>query len=327
LPTQTRESRGIIIETRSLAGEGECRIQIIIGLRMKNKKTQPVENIDQRPGTLYVVATPIGNLEDITLRALRILKEVQLIAAENTEHTRRLCNHYGIRVKLTGYNQHNNVSKGQRLIEILKEGFDIGLVTSAGTPGISDPGSLLVNMAHEQGIKVSPIPGPSAVITALSACGLKVDRFVFLGFLPNRQGKRRIYLEGLSNEKRAMIFYEAPHRIKELLNDLYEIFGDRQISVLRELTKVYEEIKTGPISKILKDIGEDKIKGEFTIILAGNEKRGTISDIDLKQKIEALIKMKKTGAKAIAIRLSEELGINYRHVYRECLNIIKEKNL
>jgi 16S rRNA (cytidine1402-2'-O)-methyltransferase len=277
------------------------------------------------PGTLYVVATPIGNLEDITIRALRILKDVDLIAAEEPDHTRRLCSHYGIRTKLTGYNQHNSPSKGPKLVETLKAGSNIALVTSAGTPAISDPGSFLINMAHEQGIKVSPIPGPSALAAALSACGLKVDRFVFLGFLPNRQGKRRKYLKGLLNEQRTMILYEAPHRILELLMDMEEIFGDRRIAVLRELTKVYEEIKRGSISGILKDMDENRIKGEFTIILAGSEK-DDVPDLDLKERIEELLKGKEMGAKEIATRLSGELEINYRVVYRECLNIMKDMN-
>jgi len=289
-------------------------------------KNETADLIKEHPGTLYVVGTPIGNLEDITLRALRILKDVHLIAAENTEHTKRLCNHYGIRARLTSYNQHNSASKGPELIEILKGGPDIALVTSAGTPAVSDPGALLVNMAHEAGITVSPIPGPSALITAICACGLKVDRFVFLGFLPNRQGKRRKYLKELSNEHRTMVLYEAPHRIVELLNDLKEIFGDRQIAVLRELTKVYEEIKRGSVSDILKDMDEDRIRGEFTIILSGNEKEDELPDLDLNKRIGELLKGKKTGAKEIATSLSKELGVNYRAVYKECLKIMKENN-
>lgn len=294
---------------------------------MKDNKTETVDQKTQHAGTLYIVATPIGNLEDITLRALRILKDVQLVAAENTDHTRGLFNHYGIRAKLTSYNQHNNRSKGPELIERLKAGSDIALVTSAGTPSVSDPGSLLVNLALEQGIKVSPIPGPSAAITALSVCGLKVDRFIFIGFLPNRSGKRKKYLQELAHEQRTIIIYEAPHRVVELLNDLMEIFGDRLIVVLRELTKVYEEIKRGSISDILKDMDEDRIKGEFTIILSGNEKEDEAPEIDLKTRIVSLLKEQDAGAKEIATRLSLELGMNYRAIYRECLNVMKEMDL
>lgn len=290
------------------------------------------EDTDKTPqgchaGTLYVVATPIGNLEDITLRALRILKDVHLIAAENKDHTRHLCNHYGIKAKLTAYNQHNSASKAGRLLEILNAGSDIALVTSAGTPAVSDPGSLLIDMAHERGIRVSPIPGPSALTTALSACGLKVDRFVFIGFLPNKGGKRRKYLKELLNEKRTIILYEAPHRVLELLNDLKEIFGDRRAAVLRELTKVYEEIKRGTISDILEDMDENRIKGEFTIILAGSERDDEGPEMELKERIEELFKEKNAGAREIATRLSSELGINYRIIYKECLKTIKDMEI
>lgn len=297
---------------------------------MKEDKTKTDKGDNQPYGTLYVVATPIGNLEDITLRALKILKNTGLIAAENTNHTRSLCNHYGISVKLTSYNQHNRKSKGPRLIEMLKKGLDIALVTNAGTPVVSDPGSLLINMAHEEGIRVSPIPGPSAAVTALSVCGLKVDRFIFLGFLPNKEGKRRKYLKELRHEQRTMIIYEAPHRIRSLLNDLKEAFGDRPIVILRELTKIFEEIKRGSISHMLQDMDDDKIKGEFTLILAGDEKddekQNETRDIDIKKRIQKLLRLKKTGAKDIATRLSSELGINYRIIYKECLNIMKEMN-
>jgi len=293
---------------------------------MKDNKKGTAELKNQHAGILYVVATPIGNLEDITLRALRILKDVGLIAAENTSHTRGLCSYYGIRAKLTSYNQHNSKSKGPELIKALKGGSDIALVTSAGTPGVSDPGSLLINLAHEEGIRVSPIPGPSAAITALSVCGLKIDRFIFLGFLPNRSGKRRKYLRDLRHEQRTMIFYESPRRIIPLLNDLKEFFGDRPIVILRELTKVYEEIKRGSIPDILKDMDEDKVKGEFTVILTGDEKEKDVSDIDIKKRIGELLKGKKTGARDIAARLSSELGINYRVIYKECLSMMKEMN-
>jgi 16S rRNA (cytidine1402-2'-O)-methyltransferase len=279
---------------------------------------------NKRTGILYVVATPIGNLEDMTLRALRLLKEVSLIAAENTSHTRVLCSHYGIRTKLTSYNQHNHKSKGPALVRLLAGGADIALVTSAGTPAISDPGSILVNLAQEEGIKVSPLPGPSAVITALSACGLKVDRFTFLGFLPNKEGKRRKIIRELSNEKRTMIFYESPHRIKPLLIDLADILGDRQIVILRELTKLFEEIRKGKISDLLDTMDDDKVKGEFTIILEGDEGEKEIPDIDLKKRIRSLLKGTGTGAKDIATRLSGETGINYRVIYRECLAMMKE---
>jgi 16S rRNA (cytidine1402-2'-O)-methyltransferase len=273
-------------------------------------------------GCLYVVGTPIGNLEDITLRALRVLKEVQLIAAENTNHTRMLCSHYGIRTRLTSYNQHNCNARGRELVKILKFGSDIALVTSAGTPGISDPGSLLVTQALEEGIRVTPIPGPSAVISALSVCGLKVDRFVFLGFLPDRPGKRKKLLLEMRNEPRTMVFYESPRRIWSLLNEMMETLGDRNVAVIRELTKVYEEIKKGAISSVLTELNEENLRGEFTIILEG-EKKEDLKDNGLDERIEALLKSGKSGAKDIATTISEELDLSYRFVYKRCLDLMR----
>ncbi|MFC1534540.1 16S rRNA (cytidine(1402)-2'-O)-methyltransferase [Thermodesulfobacteriota bacterium] len=277
------------------------------------------------PGSLYIVSTPIGNLEDITLRALKILKNVDLIAAENVNHSRRLCNHYGIKTRLTSYHQHNQNIKGPELIGRLKSGSDIALVTSAGTPAVSDPGALLINMAIKEDIKVSPIPGPSAAIAALSVCGLRVDRFLFMGFLSNRTSKRRKDLKELTNEKRTLVLFEAPHRVKSMLADLNEILGDRQVVILRELTKVYEEIKRGSVSSVLKELEEDKIKGEFTVVVAGKEggKRGKSLDIRIKKRVEKLLKEDKMGVKEIAVKLSQEHGLNYRVIYREGLDLKK----
>ena len=185
------------------------------------------------PGTLYVVSTPIGNLEDITLRALRILKEVDLIAAESVEHTRALCRHFGIETRLTGYNQHNQGVKGPALIRKLQQGSSIALVTNAGTPGVSDPGVLLARQAAEGGIRISPVPGPSAVTAALSVSGMRGESFVFCGFLSSRAGKRRGELKELASEKRTLVFFEAPHRIEETLQDLQEVLGDRPMLLIQ----------------------------------------------------------------------------------------------
>jgi 16S rRNA (cytidine1402-2'-O)-methyltransferase len=278
-------------------------------------------------GCLYIVGTPIGNLEDITLRALRILKEVHLIAAENTNHTKALCSHYGIRTKLTSYNQHNCSSKGRELVRILKSGTNVALVTSAGTPGISDPGSLLVTQALEEGIRVTPIPGPSAVISALSVCGLKVDRFVFLGFLPDRPGKRKRLLLDLQHEPRTMVFYESPRRVSSLLKEMLDILGDRKIAVIRELTKVYEEIKKGSLSTVLTGMNEENLRGEFTIILEGEERKENLPDNELDERIKALLKTSKSGAKDIATTLSEEVGVSYRFIYKRCLDLMREAEI
>jgi 16S rRNA (cytidine1402-2'-O)-methyltransferase len=278
-----------------------------------------------KPGILYVVSTPIGNLEDVTLRALKILKDADLIAAENTRQTRVFCGHYDIKTRLISYHQHNQRSRGAELIERLKKGSDIALVTSAGTPSVSDPGSLLVNMALEQGIRVSPIPGPSAAIAALSVSGLHMDRFLFLGFLSNRPGKRKKELRELAHEQGCMVFYEAPHRIKAMLKDVNEILGDRNVVILRELTKIYEEIKRGPVSLILKELDDHILKGEFTVVLDGVEKRENEDLVDNKIRdiIRRLLRENKMGVKDIATRLSKEFSLNYRTVYKEGLIIKK----
>jgi 16S rRNA (cytidine1402-2'-O)-methyltransferase len=291
-----------------------------------------MKDLNQRPelrnpesGTLYVVSTPIGNLEDVTLRALKILKDVDMIAAENTRQTRGFCSHYNIKTRLISYHQHNQRSRGPELIERLKKGSDIALVTSAGTPSISDPGSLLVNMALGNGIRVSPIPGPSAAIAALSVSGLHVDRFLFLGFLSNKTGKRKKELRDLAHEQRCMVFYEAPHRIKAMLKDINEVLGDRYVVILRELTKIYEEIKRGTVSLILKELDDHILKGEFTVVLAGAEKKEDEDFVDnkIRDTIKRLLRERKMGVKQIATRLSKEFGLNYRTVYKEGLIIKK----
>ncbi|HEY6838278.1 MAG TPA: 16S rRNA (cytidine(1402)-2'-O)-methyltransferase [Geobacteraceae bacterium] len=219
-------------------------------------------------GTLYIVATPIGNLEDITLRALRILKEVDLIAAEDTRHSRKLLTHFGIAKPLTSYFDHNKNVKGGYLIEKLREGLSVALITDAGTPCISDPGYQLVRDAAAAGIAVVPVPGPSAAMAALSASGLPTDSFTFAGFLPPRQGKRRERLALLNVEPRVVILYEAPQRLLATLNDIHAVCGDRDMVVARELTKVYEEFVRGNVSDILARFAERQVRGEVVILLA-----------------------------------------------------------
>jgi len=220
-------------------------------------------------GKIYVVSTPIGNMEDITLRALKVLKEVGLIAAESREHTRKLCTYYNIKTPITSYNSHNQYHKGRLLLEKLKSGLDIALVSDAGTPGLSDPGSRLIREAIDNHIRLVPIPGVSASLTALSVSGLHTDRFIFVGFLSNKKGRRRKELEGLKREVRTMIFFESPHRLIKMLTDMYEILGDRDIVLAKEMTKVFEEVKRGSVSKILFSVKDEKIRGEYTIIVEG----------------------------------------------------------
>ena len=222
-------------------------------------------------GTLYLVSTPIGNLEDITLRALRILKEVDIIAAEDTRRTGLLLNHFQIKKTLERYHDHNKTRKTPVLIDYLNRGISIAVVSDAGTPGISDPAFYLVREAIVHDISVVPIPGPTAAISALTASGLPTDRFVFEGFLPHKKG-RKTKLDRLTNEQRTIILYEAPHRLLKTLQDLLDILGDRSIAVCRELTKKFEEIVRGPVSKIISLFSETTIRGEFVLIIEGKTK-------------------------------------------------------
>ena len=228
----------------------------------------------QRKGMLYVVSTPIGNLDDITLRALKILRHVDLIAAEDTRRTRRLLSRFDIHTPLVSYFEHNELKKLDKLLSNMKRGKEIALVSDAGTPGISDPGFRLIQQAIEKGIPVIPIPGPSAVIAALSISGLATDSFYFAGFLPRKGGKRRKLLEKLGDLDGTSILYESPHRLVKTLGDLLEICGDRQIVVTRELTKAFEEAIRGSICEVIKALEGRRIKGEVTIVLAGKGRKG-----------------------------------------------------
>jgi len=225
------------------------------------------------PGTLYVVSTPIGNLEDITLRALKVLEHVTLIAAESRDHTRKLLSHYGIKTPVTSYNTHNQHYKGRVLLDKLKSGLAIALVSDAGTPGLSDPGTRLIREAIDAGIPLVPVPGVSAPLTALSVAGLPTHGFVFVGFLSNKKGRRRKELESLKEEPHTMVFFESPHRLIQMLNDVLAILGDRDIALAKEMTKVFEEVKRGPISNILPTLNEETVRGEYTVVVAGHKGR------------------------------------------------------
>jgi 16S rRNA (cytidine1402-2'-O)-methyltransferase len=224
-------------------------------------------------GILYIVSTPIGNREDITLRALRILKEVDLIAAEDTRHTLLLLRHFGIQAPLTSYFEGNEFKKKEFILSKLKQGDRVALVSDAGTPGISDPGFRLIQIAIENQIPVVPIPGPSAVITALSVSGLPTDAFLFKGFLPHKSKKKRELLQKLEEAKETLIFYESPHRLSETLNDIFDLLGDREMVLTRELTKVYEEVLRGKVSEIQTLIRDRKLKGEMTLVISGKTRQ------------------------------------------------------
>ncbi len=224
---------------------------------------------------LYVVATPIGNLEDITLRALRILKEVDLIAAEDTRHTGLLLRHFGIQTAMTSYFEGNELKKREFILSRLREGRPIALVSDAGTPGISDPGFRLIQLAIQNDIPVIPIPGPSAVIAALSASGLPTDAFLFKGFLPHKSKKRKDLFHDLEEIRETLIFYESPHRIAETLAEILDILGDREIVLTRELTKVYEEILRGNVSEVQHQIEGRQLKGEITLLISGKTRKSS----------------------------------------------------
>ena len=221
---------------------------------------------DRQTGRLYIVSTPIGNLQDITLRAIETLKQTHIIAAEDTRRTQILMGHYGIKTPLTSYFQHNKVRKADFLIRLLKEGKDVALVSDAGTPGISDPGFVVIKKALEEGISVIPIPGPAAFLTALSVSGLPTNKFTYEGFLSNKSSQRKKRLKELSKEKRTVVIYESPHRLLKTLADIREIMGDIHLVCARELTKKFEEIRREKVSESVKHFSNTKILGEFIIM-------------------------------------------------------------
>jgi len=278
-------------------------------------------------GTLYIVASPIGNLEDITLRALRVLKEVDLIAAEDTRHTKKLLVHYGIVTPLTSYHQHNEKAKSASLVHRLSSGCRIALISDAGTPILSDPGFLLVQAAIRAGISVIPIPGPSALTTALGASGLPTDRFAFEGFLPARKAERRERLRGLQEEKRTLVFYEVPHRVKESLQDLLEVLGEREMVLGREMTKLHEEFIRGSVSELAAQAKFRQWRGEMTLVVrgaVGDRVSKRDRDIVLRTEIK---KLRKEGmrVKEIAELLGERFSLPKREVYRLVLDEAKNQ--
>ena len=272
------------------------------------------------PGQLFIVPTPIGNLEDITLRALRVLKEVDLIAAEDTRHTQHLLNHYGIRTSLTSYHEHNEREKAQTLVARIKNGANIALVSDAGTPAIADPGFRLVAAAIAAGVQIVPLPGAAALATVLSASGLPTDRFLFEGFLPAKKAERRAKLQALREQTATLIFYEAPHRLLETLNDIRQLLGDRRLVVAREVSKVHEEFLRGAVSRIVDQLADREVKGEITLVVHGAQGDARVSDEQLSTEIRRLTD-EKVGVKEIAELLGERYGLAKREVYRLALEI------
>ncbi len=270
-------------------------------------------------GTLYIVATPIGNLEDITLRALRILKEVHLIAAEDTRHTRILLGHYGIHTPLTSYHDHNEKTKATALVARLEEGESLALVSDAGTPVLSDPGYRLVREAIKAGVNIVPVPGASALTAVLSVSGLPVERFVFEGFLPARRNERIVKFKSLREEKRTLVFYEVPHRLKESLQDLLDVLGDREMVLGREVTKLHEDFIRGRLSEVTARGEHREWRGEMTLVVKGLEEEEKIPSGEL---LMAEIRKLRSGGfrvKEIAELLGKRFSYSKREIYRLAL--------
>ncbi len=273
-------------------------------------------------GILYICPTPIGNLEDITLRTINVLKEVDLIAAEDTRHTLKLLNHYDIKKPLISYHEHNKITKGEKLLEKLKNGEKIALVTDAGMPGISDPGQDIIKLCIENGIQVVALPGPTAFVLALVMSGLTTDRFVFEGFLPSKGKERKDILEKLIYETRTIILYEAPHRIEALLKDLLETLGNRKISISRELTKIHEETFRGTVEKAIEKFQTQKPKGEFVIVVEGakGNEENSFDHISIKEHIKMYMDEGLSKKDSIK-RVAKERNIPKSQVYREGIDL------
>lgn len=270
---------------------------------------------------LYLVATPIGNLEDITLRALRVLKEVDVIACEDTRQTQKLLNHYNIATRTTSYHEHNEMTKSAELVKDMQEGASVALVTDAGMPGISDPGYRLITLAIRHHIRVVPIPGASAFLSALVASGLPTDSFRFSGFLPAKRGERRAALQAIRDSPRTQVFYEAPHRILEAIEDVAEVLGEaRQVVIAREVTKLHEEFIRGRANAVLADLKKrETVKGEMTMLIgkAEADAEATTVRVNVRQRLEQIMADEQIDEKAALKRVAKERGISKSEAYRE----------
>lgn len=273
----------------------------------------------ERRGTLFLVATPIGNLEDITLRALRTLKEADLVACEDTRHTQVLLQHYRITTPTISYHEHNELTRAAELIVRLEQGERIALVSDAGMPGISDPGYRLIMLCIRHGVPVVPVPGASAFLAALAASGLPTDRFRFGGFLPARRGQRRKELESVKDVRKTLVFYEAPHRILETLEDVSKVLGDRPVVVAREVTKVHEEFLRGRCLDVLKELRErGKVRGEITLLIDRNQEQATgAAAVPLRRRVDELMSEQNLDRMAALKIAAKERGISKRQAYRE----------
>jgi 16S rRNA (cytidine1402-2'-O)-methyltransferase len=277
------------------------------------------EHSKDKPGTLYVVATPIGNLEDITYRAVRVLREAGLIACEDTRQTRKLLDHYGINTPTISYHEHNEAQRAQELIRRLEEGVAVAQVSDAGMPAISDPGYRVITLAIERGITVIPIPGPSALTAALAASGLPTDAFEFRGFLPAKSGQRRTALESLRGASHTIVVYEAPHRIRETLEDIVNILGaGRPVVIARELTKLHEEFIRGTADQVRLHLQRAEPKGEITLLIGPDQLQGRpVEAGDVALRLEAIMREQAIDEKGALKILAKETGLSKSEAYRE----------
>src|SRR5271163_1130827 len=280
---------------------------------------------DARPA-LYLVGTPIGNLEDITLRALRVLKEVDMIACEDTRQTQKLLNHYAIATRTTSYHEHNERTRSVELVNDMQEGASVALVTDAGMPGISDPGYRLIALAIQHGVPVVPIPGASAFLSALVASGLPTDSFRFSGFLPAKRGERRAALEAVKSSPRTQVFYETPHRVVEALEDVVEILGEsRPVVIAREVTKLHEEFLRGRAGEVLENLkAREVVKGEITLLVGKAEEQDSRGSADassarvsIRQRVEQIMAEEKVDEKAALKKVAKERRVSKSEAYRE----------
>ena len=279
--------------------------------------------MNSTPGILYIVATPIGNLEDITLRALRVLREVDLIAAEDTRHTRKLLSAHNIHKPLISYHEHNMRTRGPRLVRELLAGKSLALVTDAGTPGISDPGTDLVRLAVSQEIQVSPIPGPSAVTAALTVAGLPIESFIFLGYPPNRPAARRTFFTRHALAEEILVLFETPRRLGASLQDMRRIWGNRQVVVTRELTKIHEEVFRGSLDEAIAS-WPTEARGELTLLVTGAERGKPQPDDSLIEHLRVCLASGHRPLKEIVAEVALERGISKRVAYQEAVKIKRE---
>lgn len=276
-------------------------------------------------GKLFVVATPIGNMEDITLRALKVLSEVDLIAAEDTRHTGKFLKHHKIDAKLISCHEHNEEKRARELILWLKKGQQIALVSNAGTPSVSDPGYRLILKCISEGIQVIPVPGASAATAALCVYGLPTDSFIFIGFAPRKHGKRRNLFQSLSKETRTLIFYESPRRLNNLLEDLQSAMGDRKAVLAREITKIHEEFIRGNLSHIKKEIEyRGELKGECTLLLEGLPFEKKFSEDDFQDDIQQALDQSGEKLSEVVKRIGKEYGVSKKKVYDLALKLKKK---